>query len=59
MKLQVFSDLHLDVMPIKKITIADDIHAVIVAGDTCEGAVQAFEHLRRIVPMCAFTVLIE
>jgi Icc-related predicted phosphoesterase len=51
MKLQVFSDLHLDVMPIKKITIADDIQAVIVAGDTCEGAVQAFEHLRRIVPM--------
>lgn len=51
MKVQVFSDLHLDVMPIKKIAIVDGIDAVIVAGDTCEGAVKAFEHLRRIVPM--------
>jgi predicted phosphodiesterase len=33
MKVQVFSDLHLDVMPIKKVTIVDDVHAVIVAGD--------------------------
>lgn len=51
MKLQIFSDLHVDVHPIKKITIATDVDLVIVAGDTCEGALKAFEHLRRIVPM--------
>jgi Icc-related predicted phosphoesterase len=51
MKLQIFSDLHLDVAPIKPITIVDDVDAVIAAGDTCEGALRAFEHLRRIVPM--------
>ena len=27
------------------------VDLVIVAGDTCEGALRAFEHLRRIVPM--------
>ena len=51
MKVQIFSDLHADVLPIKKITIAEGVETVIVAGDTCEGAIQAFEHLRRIVPM--------
>jgi Icc-related predicted phosphoesterase len=51
MKIQIFSDLHLDVHPIKPITIMADVDLVIVAGDTCEGALRAFEHLRRIVPM--------
>lgn len=51
MKAQVFSDLHLDVLPIKPISIADEIDAVIVPGDVCEGALRAFEHLLRIVPM--------
>lgn len=51
MKVQVFSDLHLDVLPIKPISVADGIDAVVVAGDVCEGSVQAFEHLRRLVPM--------
>lgn len=51
MKVQVFSDLHLDVLPIKPISIVDGIDAVIVAGDVCEGAVEAFGNLRRIVPM--------
>ena len=51
MKLQPFSDLHADVAPVKKITIADDVDAVIVPGDTCEGALRAFEHLREIVPL--------
>jgi predicted phosphodiesterase len=36
MKIQIFSDLHADVHPIKPITVVDDIHAVIVAGDTVE-----------------------
>jgi Icc-related predicted phosphoesterase len=51
MKLQIFSDLHLDVAPIKPIRIGDDVDLVISAGDVCEGALRAFEHLRRIVPM--------
>jgi predicted phosphodiesterase len=38
MKVQIFSDLHVDVPPIKKVAIADDVDLVIVAGDTCEGA---------------------
>jgi Icc-related predicted phosphoesterase len=50
-RLQIISDLHVDVAPIKPITIADDVDLVISAGDTCEGALRAFEHLRRIVPM--------
>ena len=51
MKIQIFSDLHLDVHPIKPITIIAGVDLVIVAGDTCEGVLRAFEHLRRIVPM--------
>jgi hypothetical protein len=51
MKLQVFSDLHVDVHPIKPISIIEGVDVVVVAGDTCEGAVKAFEHLRRIVPI--------
>ncbi|WGS18638.1 MULTISPECIES: metallophosphoesterase family protein [unclassified Bradyrhizobium] len=51
MKVQIFSDLHVGVLPIKMITIADGVEAVIVAGDVCEGAPRAFEHLRRIVPI--------
>lgn len=51
MKLQIFSDLHVDVASVKKITIADDVDVVIVAGDTCERVLRAFEHLREIVPL--------
>jgi len=51
MKAQIFSDLHFDVRPIRKISIAEGIACVIVAGDTCEGVLDAFEHLRRIVPI--------
>ena len=51
MRIQIFSDLHIDVRPIKKIIIQDGVDLVIVAGDTCEGVLRAFEHLRRIVPM--------
>jgi len=51
MRIQIFSDLHLDVRPIKPITIMPGVDLVIVAGDTCEGALRAFEYLRRIVPM--------
>ena len=51
MRGQIFSDLHLDVFPIKPITIVPGVDLVIVAGDVCEGVLRAFEHLRRIVPM--------
>jgi Icc-related predicted phosphoesterase len=51
MKIQIFSDLHLDVHPIKPITIMAGVDLVIVAGDTCEGVLRAFEQLRRIVPL--------
>jgi Icc-related predicted phosphoesterase len=51
MRIQIFSDLHLDVYPIKPITIMAGVDLVIVAGDTCEGVLPAFEHLRRIVTM--------
>jgi Icc-related predicted phosphoesterase len=51
MKLQLFSDLHADVMPVKPIRVAEGVEAVIVAGDTCEGALRAFAQLRRIVPI--------
>lgn len=58
MKLQIFSDLHLDVAPFKPITIAESVDVVVVAGDTCEGAVRAFEHLRRIVPLAIPIVMV-
>lgn len=51
MKAQIFSDLHVGVASVKKITIADDVDVVIVAGDTCEGVLHAFEYLRKIVPL--------
>ena len=51
MKLQILSDLHIDVLPIKKISIVRGVDAVVVAGDTCEGVLKAFEHIRRIVPI--------
>lgn len=58
MNIQIFSDLHLGVAAIKPITVMDGIHAVIVAGDTCEGALRAFEHLRRIVPLSIPIVMV-
>jgi Icc-related predicted phosphoesterase len=51
MRLQVFSDLHVDVAPPKPIAVATDVDAVVVAGDTCEGAERGFAFLRQIVPM--------
>jgi Icc-related predicted phosphoesterase len=49
-KLQIFSDLHCDVAPIKPIAIGEEVDAVVVAGDTCQGVRNAFIALRRIVP---------
>jgi Icc-related predicted phosphoesterase len=51
MRIQLFSDLHVDVAAVKPITIGSGVDAVLVAGDTCQGAQEAFAHIRRIVPM--------
>jgi Icc-related predicted phosphoesterase len=50
MRIQILSDLHVDVATLKPIRVPADVDVVIVAGDTCEGVLKAFEHLRRIVP---------
>jgi Icc-related predicted phosphoesterase len=49
-RVQIFSDLHADVRPLRPIRIGDGAEMVIAAGDTCEGAVQAFHILRGLVP---------
>lgn len=50
MKFQIFSDLHVGLMKVKPITFAPDLDGVIVAGDICEGVLNSFEYLRRLVP---------
>jgi len=50
MKIQIFSDLHVDVSAPKPIKIADGVDAVICAGDVCEGVDKAFKVLRGFVP---------
>jgi predicted phosphodiesterase len=50
MKVQIFSDLHVDVSQPPPITIGSDVDVVVVAGDTAEGAQNAFVALRHIVP---------
>jgi Icc-related predicted phosphoesterase len=51
MKIQIFSDLHADVRAPREIIVAPEVGAVVVAGDTCQGAESAFMHLRLLVPM--------
>jgi Icc-related predicted phosphoesterase len=50
MNIQIFSDLHVDVSRPPPITIGTDVDVVVVAGDTAEGAGNAFVALRHIVP---------
>lgn len=50
MKIQVFSDLHVDVSPAPPVTVGGDVDLVVVAGDTAQGAHNSFVALRRIVP---------
>jgi Icc-related predicted phosphoesterase len=59
MRIQIFSDLHVDVAAPRGIDVTPDIDAVIVAGDVCEGAERAFQRVREIVPMhvCVIMVL--
>jgi 3',5'-cyclic AMP phosphodiesterase CpdA len=49
-KIQIFSDIHADVAPLKLIVIGPDVDIVVVAGDIAEGAENSFAVLRRIVP---------
>lgn len=58
MRIQIFSDLHADVRPIKHIAIAENVDAVVVAGDTAEGALRAFERLRLIVPVAIPIIMV-
>lgn len=46
----MLSDLHIDVAPTKPINIGADVDVVVAAGDTTEGARNAFEAVRRFVP---------
>ena len=50
MNIQIFSDLHVDVSQPPPIAIGADVDVVVVAGDTAEGADNAFVALRHIVP---------
>jgi 3',5'-cyclic AMP phosphodiesterase CpdA len=50
MKIQIFSDLHAGVAPMKPIVIGPDVDIVVVAGDIAEGAENSFAVLREIVP---------
>jgi Icc-related predicted phosphoesterase len=50
MKLQIFSDLHIDVMPTRPVAISPEADVVVVAGDVCEGIENAFASLRAMVP---------
>jgi Icc-related predicted phosphoesterase len=58
MRIQVFSDLHVDVAAARPITVDANVDAVVVAGDTCQGAQESFAHVRRIVPMSIPVVMI-
>jgi len=51
MRFQLFSDLHVDIARHKPIVMAEGIDAVVVPGDVCEGAINAFRVLREIVPI--------
>lgn len=51
LRIQIFSDLHADVAKPRAIAVDPGVDAVVVAGDTCEGAERGFERLRQIVPM--------
>ena len=59
MKYRSFRICMLTSLPMKKITIADDVDVVIVPGDTCEGVLGAFEHLREIVPLHIPIVIVD
>jgi predicted phosphodiesterase len=58
MKIQIFSDLHLDAAYCKVPPVAPGVDCVVVAGDTCQGAVAAFETLRLTIPIAVPLVMV-
>jgi Icc-related predicted phosphoesterase len=51
MKIQIFSDLHLDAAYCPVPALATGVDTVVVAGDVREGAERGFAWLRQIIPM--------
>jgi hypothetical protein len=51
MKIQVFSDLHAGVAPLKPVVIGPDVDVAVVAGDVAEGAENSLAVIREIVPL--------
>lgn len=51
MRIQIFSDLHVDVVGGFEPRLAQGVDLVICAGDACEGAAQAMAVLRRHIPL--------
>jgi hypothetical protein len=49
MNIQIFSDLHAGVAPLKPVVVAPNINVAAVAGDIAEGAENSFVVLRKIV----------
>lgn len=50
MRLQIFSDIHFDVTPGFEPELGNDVDAVVVAGDLCQGIGEGLEWLRRLIP---------
>jgi predicted phosphodiesterase len=50
LRVQVVSDLHVDVADTRRLRLAPGADLVIVAGDVCADAVVAFAYLRRYIP---------
>ncbi|MER2219624.1 metallophosphoesterase [Methylobacterium brachiatum] len=50
LRVQVVSDLHVDVADTGRLRLAPGADLLVVAGDTCAGTVEGFAHLRRVVP---------
>ncbi|WP_246692121.1 MULTISPECIES: metallophosphoesterase [unclassified Methylobacterium] len=50
MRLQLLSDLHVDLADTGRLQLVPGADLVVVAGDTCQGAVAAFAYLRQHIP---------
>lgn len=51
LRVQVVSDLHVDVADTGRLQLAPGVDVLVVAGDTCAGTVEGFAHLRGVVPL--------
>jgi Icc-related predicted phosphoesterase len=58
MQIQIISDLHADGRWPQSLAVGAGVDVVIAAGDTCEGALQAFAVLRKIVPTTVPIVMV-